>query len=184
MDLLLAAGLHDGKDMQLAQMTDHCRALEERAASVYRAFAAASRHHPEACALWTALAREEEQHARSLATARLRLAASDRPSAQINGWEEAMREAEERLAAAERLGPGAGLDERLAAALEVEMSEIETMRRMVVGLADPGHMRGAQVDHAVRLADAASKLSEDPQVRLAAAVVRARALLREHDCDG
>ena len=68
--LLLAANLHDCGIMELERILDRCHALEQRAAAAYRSFAAAARGTPEVCALWTRLAREEEEHARSIATIR------------------------------------------------------------------------------------------------------------------
>jgi len=59
--------------MELDEMLDRCRRLEERAGAVYRSYAAATRADPALCALWTALAREEEEHARAIALARARL---------------------------------------------------------------------------------------------------------------
>ena len=50
--------------MRLDDMLDRCQRLEERAAALYRSYAASTRAEPSACALWTELAREEEEHAR------------------------------------------------------------------------------------------------------------------------
>jgi rubrerythrin len=58
--------------MRLDGMLKRCERLELRAATLYRAFAAASRAESELCALWTTLAREEEDHARSIALAAAR----------------------------------------------------------------------------------------------------------------
>jgi rubrerythrin len=56
--------------MDLDHMLDRCRQLEERAGALYRSFAANSRGNPRLYALWTRLAAEEDEHARSLVRAR------------------------------------------------------------------------------------------------------------------
>jgi rubrerythrin len=161
--------------MQLDSMLKRCRTLEERAAAIYRTFAAGARHVPELCAVWTALAREEEEHGRSLACA---AAQPPPPHVRLEGWEEALAIAEERVAVAERLGAGAGADRQLAAALELEMSELEVMRHTLLAASGRRPPAPSQEDHAVRLAEFAARASDDPQVRLQAALVRARAALK------
>jgi len=162
--------------MQLDAMLERGKRLEERAATLYRSYAAASRAEPSLCALWTSLAREEEDHARSIVTARERLEATAGWRTWLDGWEAALAEVEERLTAAEQLGPEAPLARHLSAALELEMSELEGFRRVLLAAcrqpeSDP------PADHALHLADAAERLSDDPQVRLQAALLKARARL-------
>jgi rubrerythrin len=168
--------------MQLESMIARCRRLEERAAGLYRGFAVGAREDPELCALWTALAREETQHARSLDAAQRRLRPGEAMRTQIDGWDEALTEVEHRLAEAERVEPGAPRHRQLAAALDLETSELDAVRLTLLGIA--GEQDAAvhlQADHALRLAEAATRLTADPHVRLQAALVRARALLKEEE---
>ncbi|HJQ84157.1 MAG TPA: ferritin family protein [Candidatus Binatia bacterium] len=160
--------------MEVRELLERSLRLEERCAALYRSFAAAARAEPAVCALWTDLAREEEDHARAL-----RAAAAANPSGRtrIDGWEESLAEIEERLLSAERLGPAANTDRQLAAALDVEMTEIESLRHAVLhACAAPIALGDAP--HAERLAAAAESLTDDPQVRLQAALVRARVRLQ------
>jgi rubrerythrin len=163
--------------MDLERMLRRCHALEQRAAGLYRSFAAASRSEPAACAGWTALAREEDEHAESIARVRRHLAEHGVSHASIDGWEEALAEVEERLAAAERLGASATADQRLAAALELEMTELDAFRMTLLAAANEGPPTEHE-DHVERLAAAAEASSADPQVRLQVALLRARARLR------
>ena len=43
-------------------MLDRCCGFEIRSAALYRNFAAGARDQPDLCALWTAMAREEDDH--------------------------------------------------------------------------------------------------------------------------
>jgi len=164
--------------LQLDRILDRCRALEERAAAVYRAFAARARSQPPLCALWTALAREEEDHARALAAAREHLEWTEGWGTRLSGWEEALGSVEERLAAAEQLDSGAGPDRQLAAALDLEMTELEPLRSLLLAASRQGEAVDPS-DHAVRLAEAATRYSDDPHVRLEAALLLARARLKD-----
>lgn len=157
---------------QIATMLGRCRRLEERAAAVYRSFAAASRGDPSSCALFTALAREEEEHVRGLAAASGRVDVHAVHPADFDGWEETLTDVEDRLTAAEHLGAAATTSERLAAVLDLEMTELEATRRIALEAA--GITPGAQVDHGERLAHAAETLTDDPHVRLQIALLRAR----------
>jgi len=163
--------------MELDRMLARCRRLEERAAAVYRSFAATARSTPPLCALWTALAREEEEHARSLTMARTARKGATGET-QLEGWEEAIEEVQRCLAAAEDLGPGAPTDRQLAAALELEMTELEVLRHALLAAADRPEFTEPSA-HALRLADAAASFSNDPQVGLEAALLRARTRLEQ-----
>jgi rubrerythrin len=163
---------------QLHAMLERCQRLEERAAALYRSYAAASRAEPELCAFWTALAREEEEHARAIARARARLEPTASWRTWLEGWDDALAEVEERLAAAEQVGPESTTARQLSAALELEMSELDALRHVLIatcGVRDDDQ----QNDHAARLADAAKRLSDDPQVRLQAALLTARTYLKK-----
>jgi hypothetical protein len=69
----LASHLLNRGNVELAAMLDRCHGLETRSAALYRSFAAGARDQADLCALWTAMAREEDEHARMLDVARGRL---------------------------------------------------------------------------------------------------------------
>jgi len=165
--------------MQLERMLDRCRGLEERAAAVYRRFAAAARAEPQICALWTGLAREEEEHADSIGVARSGLALGGDSRVRLDGWADALSAVDDRLRVAEQLGPRSTMAEQLAAALDIEMTELEALRQAVLaatGARDGEH----QADHAAKLAEVAETLTDDPQVRLQVALLRARMRTKHH----
>ncbi len=163
--------------MNLEPILARCLGLEQRAAAVYRAFAASARERPDLCALWTDMAREEEQHAASIVHARDRLRLAADPRVSIDGWEDAIAEVEERLAAAERLGIGASPAEQLAAALDLEMTEVDAIRHVILAAARSPDAP-EQASHANRLASAAEALTDDPQVQLQVALLRTRTRLQ------
>jgi rubrerythrin len=163
--------------MELELLLDRCRGLELRAANVYRTFAAAARGEPELCTLWTLLAREEEEHARSIARARSLLGLKGKSRVSVDGWDEALREAENHLGAAERLGAAATAVQQVSAALDIEMTELEAARHSVLDAAHASH-REEQADHAERLAKVAETLGDDPHLRLQVALLRARTRIR------
>jgi rubrerythrin len=160
--------------MELETLLQRCGALEERAAALYRGWAAGARDNPPLCNLWTALAREEEEHARSLRVALRSPAPPNRGCLDVVGWQDAIATVEERLIAAEQLGDGSAADQALAAALELEMTELETMRRALVALAGRPSRNGTG-DHAEELARKATQLSQDPHVGMLAALLLAEA---------
>jgi rubrerythrin len=175
--------------MQLDRLLDRCRDLEGRAATIYRSYAAGARarRDPTLCALWTALAREEEEHTRSLEQVRMHVTGPEGWRTQVEGWDEALSEVETRVAAAEQLTPTASADTQLGAALDLELSEIDALRHLLLavgGASEPYAERRErhQAAHAIRLAQAATQCSEDPHVRLQAALLLARAEL-EPDSD-
>ena len=163
--------------MHLGDLLDLCRTLEGRTATIYRSFAAAARHDPPLCALWTELARQEEEHARSLADARAHTPPPESWRTDVEGWEEALVEVEERLTAAELLPPGASPDQQLAAALDLELSELDGLRHTLLAVTGQPRRQERQLEHASRFAETASRLSSDPDVMLRAALLRARARL-------
>ena len=103
-------------------MLARCQRLEERAGAVYRSFAATARSAPSLCALWTALAREEEAHAQSLASARAGRRGVTGET-QLEGWEDATQEVQRCLVAAEDLGPEAPTDRQLNAVAELDTGQ-------------------------------------------------------------
>jgi hypothetical protein len=157
-------------------MLDRCRDLETRSAALYRSFAASAHDRPDLSALWTAMAREEEEHARIVDDARAHLPTIEGWLTQVSGkWPEVVREVDTKLSAAELLAGGAGADQQLATALELEMTEIEPLRRILVGLSEHRSPRPIAQNHTLRLVEAAERFSADPQVRQRAALLRARA---------
>src|SRR5262249_26965654 len=133
---------------------------------------------PSLCALWTSLAREEEEHAHSIALARARLEPSAGWRTWLEGGAEALGEGEARLAGAEDLGAGAPIERQLSAALELEMTDLEALRHVLIAACDLHHVEPPD-RHALRLADAAERITDDPQVRLQAALLRARTRLKK-----
>jgi len=157
-------------------MMDRCCGFEVRSAALYRNFAAGARDQPDLCALWTAMAREEDDHARIINDARRRLPTIDAWMTQLSTrWDEVVRQAEEKLSRAERLGGGAGADKQLIAALELEMTEIAPLRQMLVAVSHRHPPPPITENHALRLADAAERFSALPEVRRQAALLRTRA---------
>jgi len=155
-------------------MLSRCAALEARVAALYRSWAAGARDRPELCALWTRLARDEEEHARSLTEAQSDLPAVEGWRTQVTGWEEAVRGADDALAAAERLS-GAGADVQLGAALDLESTELEALRALLLVVSHHGASIRPPQGHALAVAEAAERHSRDPHVLLQAALLRARA---------
>lgn len=156
-------------------MLDRCCGFETRSALLYRKFAARARGQPDLRAFWTTMAREEDYHARILNDLRSHLPTIDAWVTQLSGrWGEVVREVEAKLSEAERLASGAGIDQQLAAALELEMTEIEPLRQMLVAVSQRRPPRPVAENHALRLADAAERFSTDPHVRQQAALLRAR----------
>jgi hypothetical protein len=164
--------------MQLDAMLERCERLEERVAALYRSYAALSRAEPVPCALWTALAREEEDHARSIALARHHLEPTAGWRTWLEGWDESLAEVEDRLVAGEQLGAEASTDHRLSAALELEMTELEGLRHVVIAAAHERCADGPD-SHAIRLVEAVERLSDDPHIRLQAALLKARTRLNK-----
>jgi rubrerythrin len=177
----LAVDLHLSIDTmnELGEMLERCRALEEQAAALYRRFAVGARHQPELCALWTSLAREETEHAQAVARAQLLLVPPAGWRTRVDGWDEALGEVAARLAAANRLDPATTPDRQLSAALELELSELEGFRHVLLAAAGQPEVLPAPQAHAEQLAHAATHLSSDPQVHLQAAVLLARSRMHE-----
>jgi hypothetical protein len=161
--------------VNLGDMLDRCCGLETRSAALYRTFAAGACDQPDLCALWTAMAREEEEHARVLDDERAHLPTIEAWLTDLSKWHEVVCEIEAKLSKAELLAGGASADRQLAAALELEMTEIEPVCQMLVAASEHRPPRPIAQNHALRLADAAERFSADPHVRQQAALLRARA---------
>jgi hypothetical protein len=161
--------------VRLDDMLARSRTFEEGAAALYRGWAAAARNEPKVCALWTALARDEESHARALADANAGMPMVRGWRTRIDGWGDSLAAIDERLRAAERIPPGAGIEQQLAAALELELSEMDALRLLLLDLTGAAPESEHPDTHACRLADAATALSADPGIALQATLVRVRA---------
>ena len=160
--------------MQLEDLLDRSEALEQRTAALYRRFAARQLDDAELAALWTALAAEEEEHVRSIRDARSQLTPGERDQSAVAGCEAALADIEERLLHAEALDPDATPDRRFAAALDIELSELESLRQLALhGSGIPG-TPPTDRSHVHRLADTVRQRSSDGHVRLAAALLLAR----------
>jgi hypothetical protein len=161
--------------MELADLLDRCCGLETRSAALYRRFAGGACQHPELQALWVAMAREEDQFARMLSDARDHLPTAEGWVTHFAArWDAVVREVETKLFEAERLAVGTD-DQRLAAALDLEMTEIDALHGMLLSVSH--HRAPPPIDgtRAVRLADAAERFGADPHVRKRAELLLARA---------
>jgi len=165
--------------MDLAHMLAACRNYERRAADVYRSFATRSEGQPEASALWSALARDEEEHARTLERATGSIAPPEGWRVHLDGWREAMAEIDERLAAAEAVAVGADFDRQLVAALALERTELD---RLYHRLAEVTGVRVGTDEHLRRLLSA-GEARASPDVQMQVALLRARIRLAGHGTD-
>jgi len=157
--------------VRLVDLIQRCLTFEERAAALYRGFVAAQLDDPELAALWTALAADEDEHARSIRAVQDELMSGKRDPAPVAGYEEALADVADRLRHAETLEADATPDRRFAAALDLELSELEALRRLCLR---PSGEPAADHSHLHRLADAAMRRSRNGHVRLAAALLLAR----------
>jgi rubrerythrin len=160
--------------VRLVDLLDRSGALEERAAALYRRFAATLLDDPELAALWTALAAEEDAHARSIRDARSQLSPAERDLSAVAGCEAALMDIAERLRHAEALGPDATPDRRFSAAIDIELSELESLRQLALHASGIPGAPHTDHSHVHRLADMARQRSHDGHVRLAAALLLAR----------
>lgn len=160
--------------MRLTELLDRCLALEERAAALYRGFAATRREDAELAALWTDLAGDEDGHARSIREAQEEMTSQEAELIAVEGCAAAFADVGDRMWRAESLEPDAPPDRQLAAALDLELSELEALRRLA--LTASGQQRLAELDssHLHRLAYTARRRANDAHVRLAAALLLAR----------
>jgi len=160
--------------VRLIDLLERAESMEQRAAALYRGFAAARRKDPELAALWTAMAAEEDDHARSIRDARNALTAVDVETVTVEGCNEALADIAQRLRHAEALRADAGPDRQFSAALDLELSELESIRQLMLQASHHVHVSEPEHGHLHRLADVAMKRSEDGHVRLGAALLLAR----------
>jgi rubrerythrin len=164
--------------MTLGELLGRCKLFEERAARVYRTYAARNRHDPESCALWTALARDEDSHASLLERAGSWLDPATGWHTRVDGWDEALQEITERLSEAERPDIGADLERQLVAALALERTELDTLfHRLLVLLPTVEHQRDRD-DHTAPLLALAARHAANRSVAFEAALLAARHCLR------
>jgi hypothetical protein len=120
-------------------------------------------------------AREEGDHARSLGATRGHLPVPEAWATDLSPrWDEVVRRIEAKLSEGERLADGADIDQQLATALELEMTEIEPLRQMLIATARRRPPRPLVDSHVSRLVDAAERHSRKPHVRRQAELLRAR----------
>ena len=164
--------------MQLDRLLSQCRGFELRAAAVYRTFAARTRNDPGVCAMWTALARDEDSHAHALARAASWLEGPRGWQTSLDGWEDDLADIESRLVDAERPEIGADVEQQLVAAMALERTELDTLYHRLLSLVplrDRLHADG----HTGRLLALAARHHGNPAVAMEAALLQARMRLRK-----
>jgi rubrerythrin len=159
--------------MRLDAMLDRCLLLERRAAGLYRRFADVSGRHEDLRAVWQRLASEEDEHAASLAIARATVDPAVAAGSRVEGWDELVVAAERVLEQGERV-QSPSLDDQLVLALDLERTEIDVLRHVLLDLAGLVSDTGAATSrHALELAEMAAKHSGDARVRMREALIRA-----------
>ena len=164
--------------MELDRLLARARGFEARVGSLYRTYATRMRDDPELCALWTALARDEERHAQTLEHAAGWLDRAKGWQTQLEGWDEALEEIEERLAEASRPEIGADANRMLIATLQLERTELDTIYERLVRLLGPPADLDHPEEHTRRLLACAARHADDLAVALEAGLLRARLYLR------
>jgi rubrerythrin len=164
--------------MELERILARCKSFEERAAAIYRTFAARTRREPEMCALWTGLARDEESHAKAIARAAGWLDPAQGWHTTLDGWEDDLEEIEERLAYAERPDIGADVDQQLIAAIALERTELDTLFHRLLALLPEHERPHGSEEHTAPLLAMAAQRGKNTQVVFEAALLRAHNLLQ------
>jgi rubrerythrin len=156
--------------MDLAHVISACESYERRAADIYRSFAARTGPQPDACALWTALARDEDEHARTLERASARIEPTEGWRVHLEGWRDALSDIEERMRQAEDPRIGADFDRQLTAALALERTELDHLYHYLLGVT---RSPVSTEEHLARWLSAAEQRA-DPAVQMQVAMLRAR----------
>jgi hypothetical protein len=164
--------------MELEHLMARCRAFETRAARIYRTYASRTRHDPETCAMWTALAREEEGHAQAIGRASGWLDSAQGWHTNLEGWQEDLDEIEARLAHAEGPDIGADVDRQLVAALALERSELDALFHRLLALAPAAERAHSWQEHTAPLLALAAQRSANPAVAFEAALLQAHHTIR------
>ncbi len=165
--------------MDLDHVLARCRAFETRAAAIYRAYAARTRRDPDTCAMWTALAREEEAHARAIGRAAGWLDGTQGWHTRLEGWDEELDEIETRLAQAESPDVGADVDRQLVAALALERTELDALFHRLLALLPANERPRSWHEHTEGLLAIAARHAANPAVAFEAALLQARHVLRD-----
>jgi hypothetical protein len=127
--------------------------------------------------MWTALARDEETHARAIAHAAEWLDTSERWHTNLDGWEDDLDEIEARLSYAERPDIGADVDRQLVAALALERTELDTLFHRLMRLM-PARDQPHADEHTAPLRAIAERRKSNPAVAMELALLQARQLLQ------
>ena len=159
--------------MRLATILDRCLSIERRAGELYRRFAEASARHADLQAVWRRFAAEEDEHAAAIAIARATIDPEVADRSRVGGWEDALARAEAVLSEGEQV-VAATLDDQLTLALDLERTEIDVLRHVLLHLSGQAADTGAATSrHALELADLATRHSTDARVQLREAMIRA-----------
>lgn len=121
-------------DMKILTVLDRCIAIERGAGEVYEALAARCTGDSELRDFWRRMARDEQTHAHALETVRTRAALEDSEHPTIaDGFDGVLVELEELLASARGAAERANTqEEAFAIALELELSEIDTVYKRLL----------------------------------------------------
>ncbi len=169
-------------DVDIVHLLDRCIALEHGAGDVYRRLASRARGDPELERLWTSMARDEDEHARKLATWRALLIGEppDRRAC-ADGFDEGVRTLERLMAHARAEADRvATTDEAFALALVLERSELDVIYTTLLHAspiarfpdAPETHRRETAPHHDALLAAVAGRPTTEANT-LAAALLRA-----------
>lgn len=129
--------------------------------------------------MWTALARDEEAHARAIGHAARWLDGTQGWRTHLEGWDEELHEIEQRLAQAEAPDIGADLDRQLVAALALERTELDALFHRLLALLPESERPASWHDHTERLLAVATRRAANPAVAFEAALLQARHVLRD-----
>src|SRR5262245_53024650 len=128
--------------MQLDAILDRCLGLERRAAGLYRRFADGSGRHEDLRGVWRRLASGEDEHAAGLARARATVDPVVGAKSRVEGWDELIAAAERVLDRGEHT-PAPSLDDQLVLALDLERTEIDVLRQVLLTLSGQAADTGA-----------------------------------------
>ena len=161
----------------LADLHGRLLANEERAARVYRAYAKAAGRAQDLRSLWNDLARDTEAHVRSFAEARPVSASRGHRATGLDGCEEAIAAIEQRLLAAEEQADHGNDDDRLIAALELEVTALDLLHAAPF---PAGPSASERLEIAVRVGGLIARHSDEVHLIIHAAelIARARGRLR------
>ncbi len=153
------------------------RAVEERAACLYRSFAETAGKAQDLSRLWRDLARDKEERVRRLAEVRPEAAFTSEGAPCLDGCGRAVAAMEQRLLAAEEQAVHGSDDTRLIAALDLEVTELDLLESVPFA-AERSASQGLKT--AVRVGSLVARYSDEVHVIMHAAelIARARGKLR------